>query len=98
MAAILFGIGAGAVQPSLQAWTIKRADPSRRGAATGTFFSAFDLGIGGGAMILGAVAKETGFALMYRYSLIVLAMYLAVYIVYLIRQSKKVSTPESVSS
>jgi MFS family permease len=98
MAAILFGIGAGAVQPSLQAWTIQRADTSRRGAATGTFFSAFDLGIGGGAMILGAVAKETGFALMYRYSLIVLALYLAVYIVYLIRQSKKVSTPETVSS
>ena len=97
-AAILFGMGTGAVQPSLQAWTIQRVDPSRRGAATGTFFSAFDLGIGGGAMILGAIAKETGFALMYRYSLAVVFIYLLIYVVYLTRQSKKTSASETVSS
>lgn len=97
-AAILFGIGAGAVQPSLQAWTIQRVDPSRRGAATGTFFSAFDLGIGGGAMILGAIAKQTGFALMYRYSAFVMVLYVAIYIVYVIQQSKKASAPKAVSS
>lgn len=97
-AAILFGVGAGAVQPSLQAWTIQRVEPSRRGAATGTFFSAFDLGIGGGAMILGAIAKYTGFALMYRYSLFVMVLYLVIYLVYVVRQPKKASAPEAVSS
>ncbi|WP_412679324.1 MFS transporter [Brevibacillus centrosporus] len=97
-AAILFGIGAGSVQPSLQAWTIQRVDPSRRGAATGTFFSAFDLGIGGGAMILGAIAKQTGFAMMYRYSLFAMILYLIIYLVYVVRQSKKASTPKAVSS
>ncbi|MFD2370630.1 MFS transporter [Brevibacillus sp. GCM10020057] len=96
--AILFGIGAGAVQPSLQAWTIQRVDPSRRGAAIGTFFSAFDLGIGGGAMILGAIAKQTGFALMYRYSVIFMVLYVAIYLDYVLRQSKKTSTPKAVSS
>ncbi len=97
-AAILFGIGAGSVQPSLQAWTIQRVDPSRRGAATGTFFSAFDLGIGGGAMILGAIAKQTGFAMMYRYSLFAMILYLIIYLFYVVRQSKKASTPKAVSS
>lgn len=97
-AAILFGVGVGGVQPSLQAWTIKRVDPTRRGAATGTFFSAFDLGIGGGAMILGAVAKMTSFAVMYRYSLVALGLYLLVYIVYLARQGKRTTVPESISS
>ena len=98
VAAILFGIGVGSVQPSLQAWTIKRVAPNRRGAATGTFFSAFDLGIGGGAMILGAIAKATSFALMYRYSLIALALYLIIYIVYLSRQAKKAQAAETLSS
>lgn len=98
VAAILFGIGAGSVQPSLQAWTIQRVDPSRRGAATGTFFSAFDLGIGGGAMILGAIAKQTGFAMMYRYSLFAMILYLIIYLVYVVRKSKKASTPKAVSS
>ncbi|GIO10435.1 MFS transporter [Brevibacillus reuszeri] len=98
VAAILFGIGVGSVQPSLQAWTIKRVAPNRRGAATGTFFSAFDLGIGGGAMILGAIAKATSFALMYRYSLIALGLYLVIYIVYLSRQAKKAQKAETLSS
>nr|WP_310239372.1 MFS transporter [Brevibacillus nitrificans] len=98
VAAILFGIGAGSVQPSLQAWTIQRVDPSRRGATTGTFFSAFDLGIGGGAMILGAIAKQTGFAMMYRYSLFAMILYLIIYLVYVVRKSKKASTPKAVSS
>lgn len=98
LAAILFGIGVGGVQPSLQAWTIKRVDPTRRGAATGTFFSAFDLGIGGGAMILGAIAKMTSFAVMYRYSLVALGLYLLIYFIYLARQGKKTAMSESISS
>ncbi|QQE74475.1 MFS transporter [Brevibacillus composti] len=84
-AAALFGAGFGAVQPSLQAWTINRVPPHRRGAANGTFFSAFDLGIGLGAMLLGAVAKVTGFSLMYRYSALIIALFLLSYLIYLAR-------------
>ncbi|USG65816.1 MFS transporter [Brevibacillus ruminantium] len=85
VAAVLFGAGFGAVQPSLQAWTINRVPPHRRGAANGTFFSAFDLGIGSGAMLLGALAKVTGFAAMYRYSALFVALFLLSYVVYLKR-------------
>lgn len=63
--AVLIGLGFGAAQPSLQALTIKLAPPERRGAANATFFSAFDLGIGLGAIILGTVSTWVGFANMY---------------------------------
>ncbi|MBS4026391.1 MAG: MFS transporter [Clostridia bacterium] len=66
--AVLIGLGFGAAQPSLQALTIKLAPPERRGAANATFFSAFDLGIGFGAIIMGALSSWIGYAGMYLFS------------------------------
>jgi MFS family permease len=79
-AAICYGIGFGSLQPALQAWTIARAAPNRRGAANGTFFSANDLGIGIGAMVLGAIANISGsYALMYRYSTVLILVFMLIY-------------------
>ncbi|MDQ0921308.1 MFS transporter [Paenibacillus sp. V4I5] len=79
-AAICYGIGFGSLQPALQAWTIARAAPNRRGAANGTFFSANDLGIGLGAMVLGALANLSGsYALMYRYSTVLILVFILIY-------------------
>ncbi|KRF32194.1 MFS transporter [Paenibacillus sp. Soil787] len=79
-AAICYGIGFGSLQPALQAWTIARAAPNRRGAANGTFFSANDLGIGLGAMVLGALANLSGsYALMYRYSTVLILFFILIY-------------------
>ncbi|MDQ0876891.1 MFS family permease [Paenibacillus sp. V4I3] len=79
-AAICYGIGFGSLQPALQAWTIARAAPNRRGAANGTFFSANDLGIGLGAMVLGALANISGsYALMYRYSTLLILVFILIY-------------------
>lgn len=82
VASVLFGLGMGSVQPSLLAWTINRVAPHRRGAANGTIFSAFDGGIAVGAMLLGAVAKVTGYAVMYRWSALFMVAFLAIYLYY----------------
>lgn len=89
LAAVLFGIGFGMTTPSLQAWTIQRSAPHRRGTATGTFFSANDLGIGAGAMIFGLVAQFTSFAMLYRLSSGVILVYLVLYTIYLARVKKE---------
>lgn len=89
VSAILYGAGFGAVQPSLQAWTINLVPPYRRGAANGTFFSAFDLGIGLGAMILGPVASVSSYAMMYRLSVVMTILFLMIYGVYLLMAKGK---------
>ncbi len=80
LAAALYGLGFGSVQPSMQALAVRNAEPNRRGAVNSTFFSAFDLGIGGGAMVWGIVAQITGYPLIYAIAsipgLIALATYL----------------------
>lgn len=69
VAAALYGFGFGSAQPSMQAMALERASPSRRGAATAMFFTAFDVGVvvgsltGGflaGALSLGGVIALSG--------------------------------------
>jgi MFS family permease len=89
IAAVWYGVGFGSTLPTLQAWTINRVPPERRGAANGTFFSAFDLGIGLGAIFVGLVAHSTGYAGVYRISTIFIVLYILVYVIYLILERRK---------
>lgn len=56
LAAIIYGLGFGTVQPALQAWSVQNSPISRRGMANATFFSFFDLGVGIGAILFGQIA------------------------------------------
>lgn len=94
-AALFYGIGFGMIQPALQAWVINRVPPHKRGVATGTFFSGFDLGIGLGSMILGLLARFTGYGMMYRLSSLLMVMYLVVYVGYLVRSKTAKERGES---
>lgn len=63
--AILYGIGFGSAQPALQVATIRLAPPEKRGVANATFFTAFDLGIGLGSIILGFVLQLMGYEILF---------------------------------
>lgn len=65
MAAMIYGIGFGSVQPALQAWSVSKAAANRKGMANATFFSAFDIGIGIGAMTFGQLAFAYGYQSIY---------------------------------
>jgi predicted MFS family arabinose efflux permease len=62
LAAILYGLGFGMVQPGLQAWAIEKSPVNRRGMANATFFSFFDLGVGVGAIAFGQISHLFGYA------------------------------------
>lgn len=82
LSAIAYGIGFGTVQPSLLAWAVNMAAPERRGAANGTFFSAFDIGIGVGSAILGGLGEKMSYEMMYRLSSITVIVMLGFYVVH----------------
>lgn len=65
VAAVLYGIGFGSVQPALQAWSIENAPKHRRGMANATFFSSFDLGVGIGALLFGQIGHLFGYHTIY---------------------------------
>jgi MFS family permease len=72
LAAILVGICMGVVMPSLQTMANNVVNARRRGAANATFITAFDIGIGGGAMLLGIVAELSSYRGMFLVSSVIL--------------------------
>lgn len=65
ISAMILGIGFGIVHPTAVAMAINKVEPLRRGAANATIFSAFDLGIGLGSILLGYLSKIAGLPIMY---------------------------------
>lgn len=64
-AAFLFGAGFGNVYPVFAAHVTRHVAPERRGAAFGAILAAFDVGIGTGSIVLGAIIGRFGFAAAY---------------------------------
>ncbi|RFB17079.1 MFS transporter [Bacillus sp. HNG] len=65
IAAFLYGLGFGALQPALQAWAVQTAPVHRKGMANATFFSSFDLGVGIGAITFGQLSHLLGYHSIY---------------------------------
>ncbi len=61
----LYGLAQGTVMAGTQTLAILRAPQDRIGAANATYSSCFDLGLGIGAVLFGAVSEFTGYALMF---------------------------------
>ncbi|HWR09940.1 MFS transporter [Sporomusa sp.] len=86
-AAAFYGTGMGAAFPALQAWCINVVPVNRREHAMGTFLNSFDLGIGLGAILLGAIVALTGYSMMYIASILFLILYWLLYQIFGRRQN-----------
>lgn len=62
---VMYGVGFGAVQSSLQTMAVAGVAPHRLGAANATFLTAFDCGIGLGSILFGVVSSSMGYSKMY---------------------------------
>jgi MFS family permease len=87
LAGLVYGIGFGAVQPTMQALSVLYVPPERRGAATATYFLFLDLGLGLGSVFWGFFAECIGYELMYLTAIIPSLLSLVVYL-FFARQAK----------
>ena len=76
LSAVLAGYAFGGIEPALQSMAVHIAPPERRGSANSTFLCAYDLGMGCGAGIAGALIARLGYQSMFL--LIALATVLSV--------------------
>ncbi|MCD7948204.1 MAG: MFS transporter [Oscillospiraceae bacterium] len=63
--ALLYGVGVGAAQSTLQAMAVVNVSKDRVGAANATYFTFFDGGIGVGAVIAGLLSPLLGYGGMF---------------------------------
>jgi len=88
LSAVFYGLGYGALHPTFQAWAVSTVEPSRKGAASGTFLSSMDLGYAIGSYMLVHFAAGYGFTKMYLYSPVFIVVLLIVYVGYLVSRRK----------
>ncbi|MFC6293715.1 MFS transporter [Lactiplantibacillus daoliensis] len=76
VAGIFYGVADGAIYPTLQAWVFKVTSVENRDTATGMFLNSYDLGMGLGAVVLGALVED----IQYQGMFLVLAVVGLIYI------------------
>ncbi|MEK4235161.1 MULTISPECIES: MFS transporter [unclassified Paenibacillus] len=80
ISALLYGLGFGAIQPTIQAWMLRTSTPAQYGMANSMFYNSTDLGVASGAIILGAISAASDYGMMYRYSAGFMVLFLIIYI------------------
>lgn len=98
IAAVICGLGIGATHPTLQAMAVAKCAPNRRGAASATFSSSFDLGIGVGAVLLGLTVQFIGYNGMYTVAAGIVVVGLLVYLITSAPPKKRLSAVNGTSA
>lgn len=88
---VFIGFGFGVISPSLQALVIQSVPANRRGTATATLFTFFDIGIGFGSFVLGLIAASAGYRSIYMVSAGFIVVAGVLYYVLQGRQLKRMS-------
>jgi len=89
VSALLYGVGFGSIQPTLQAWMLRSASKEDYGTVNGLFYNATDLGVSLGAIILGIIVTFTSYEMMYRLSSICMIIFVVGVFIYAMKRNKK---------
>lgn len=91
-AAALLGLGFGNLQSIAQAIAVKKADLTRMGLATSTFFIALDAGLGFGPFIFGMLLTNISYEQMYLYAGLISVFSVGLYYVLHGRLAKSITS------
>ncbi|QAY68390.1 MFS transporter [Paenibacillus protaetiae] len=89
LSGLFYGIGYGAIQPTLQAWMLQISQPHEHGTANGLYYNALDFGVAIGSMLLGVIASATSYGMMYRFSSLSMVLFVVIYIITLAAVRRK---------
>lgn len=78
--ALFIGIGYGILFPAFQYLFINIATHHQRGTANSTFFTAFDIGVGGGMIIGGKIAEKNSLSIAFGLSVILVTLAVLFYL------------------
>ena len=90
--AVFYTFSYGSINPTTQAWTVRVVDKAQIGIAQVIFYTGLDLGSGIGSFLAGAIAERTGYAQVYLWMLIPVAVELLILCVYGLRKGREART------
>ena len=93
-AGVLGGLGIGTAMGTFQAMAVADVEPWRRGVATSTYMTAFDLGIAIGSLVGGIIADLAGYTVMY-FAVALFPIAASVLSAFVIKKAPPKQTPET---
>jgi predicted MFS family arabinose efflux permease len=81
IAGFFSGYGMGMLLPAMQTWCISRVPAQRRSVASALYFNFYDIGIGIGAIVLGALFEGYGAADAFRVASACMVVFTAIYLI-----------------
>ncbi|NJL12399.1 MAG: MFS transporter [Microscillaceae bacterium] len=94
MASFVCGTGMGVILPTVITMVVNMVEPSRRGVANSTFFSAVDIGVGLGTILLGMVAEAFSITTMYYLCSALIALPLVYFFAFVQQDYQRKKQPE----
>ncbi len=94
LAGLFNGLAFGTLLPSMQAWMFSSVEPKKSRLASATYFNFYDIGMGVGAVLLGSLIGIIGYSLMFAAAAMFVLVFLAVYLVYMVKQKKRLKNPQ----
>lgn len=93
VAGALYGFGFGAIFPAIQTWCVNLVEEHEHENAMASFFNFFDLGIGGGSLVLGMLASAFSYTLVYDIAIGIFVVYILLYVMYARRRRQTTHHP-----
>lgn len=91
VSALLYGVGFGSIQPTLQAWMLKSVTKKDYGTVNSMFYNATDIGVALGAIILGVIATASSYATMYRLSSLAMIIFIVAMVLYILLKNRRLN-------
>lgn len=87
--ALLYGLGFGSIQPTVQAWMLRVSKSHEHGTVNSLFYNSTDVGVAFGSILLGLIASASSYAVMYRFAAGVMLLFAVVYIASMLAARKQ---------
>lgn len=91
VAAALYGLGYGGLQPTIQVWCVKAAGEGNTGKANSTYYTAVDIGQGIGATLAGVLAVHLGYSYMYLCMIIPIIIMVTLFTLFYVFKNRKIA-------
>lgn len=83
-AAVFYGFGFRSLLPAIQTWCMNLVEQNEHEDAMASFFNFFDIGIGGGSLILGNIADALSYQAIYLVATVIYIIFLIIYLIHVV--------------
>lgn len=92
ISAVFYGLAYGTIHPTLQSWAVSQVERNKNATANAMILTGMDLGMAVGTPILGIVAGQFGYQVMYGYTSVIIILLLMIYMAKMLQRNRQIKS------